>query len=436
MPASAITGAFVRILVIGSGGREHALAWKFRQNPENVLFAAPGNGGTALVAHNVPIAPDAVTELVDFARRERMDLVVPGPELPLTLGLADAMGRAGIPCFGPDAYCAQLEGSKSFAKDIMTEAGVPTAACATFTDITEAKDYVRKQGAPLVIKADGLAAGKGVVVARSLEEALAALDAMMGQKIHGAAADTVLIEECLTGEEVSFLCLCDGKDALPLPSAQDHKAVFDGDAGPNTGGMGAYSPTPLLPDNQLERMADLVVRPVVRSMAGRGHPFVGVLYAGLMMTADGPKVLEYNVRFGDPECQPLLLRLESDLAQLMLACIEGRIAREELVCAQASALGVVLCARGYPDVYPKGMEISGLDDAGNDAGVVVFHSGTARMEGKICASGGRVLCVTALGEGLAVAQHNAYGALEKIRMPESFYRRDIGAKGIKFLQNN
>jgi len=425
----------VRILVIGSGGREHALAWKFRQNPDNTVFVAPGNGGTASVARNVPIAADAVTELVDFARRERMDLVAPGPELPLTLGVTDAMRRAGIPCFGPDAYCARLEGSKSFAKEIMTEAGVPTAACAMFTDLAAAKDYVRKQGAPLVIKADGLAAGKGVVVARSLEEALAALDEMMEKKIHGAAADTVLIEECLTGEEVSFLCLCDGKDALPLPSAQDHKAVFDGDAGPNTGGMGAYSPAPLLPDNQLERMADLVVRPIVRTMAGRGHPFVGVLYAGLMMTADGPKVLEYNVRFGDPECQPLLLRLKSDLATLMLACIEGRIARENLACARAGALGVVLCARGYPGAYPKGMEISGLKDAGNKAGVVVFHGGTVHTEGKILAAGGRVLCVTALGESLAAAQRNAYAALEKIRMPEGFYRQDIGAKGIKFLQD-
>jgi phosphoribosylamine--glycine ligase len=318
----------------------------------------------------------------------------------------------------------------------MAEAGVPTAACAAFTDLAAAKDYARRQGAPLVIKADGLAAGKGVVVAVSLEEALAALDEMMEKKIHGTAADTVLIEERLVGEELSFLCLCDGTDALPLPSAQDHKAVFDGDAGPNTGGMGAYSPAPLLPDNQLERMADLVVRPVVRAMAARGHPFVGVLYAGLMMTADGPKVLEYNVRFGDPECQPLLLRLESDLAELMLACIEGRISRAELVCARATALGVVLCAGGYPGAYPKGMEISGLDEAGKDAGVVVFHSGTVCKEATIRASGGRVLCVTALGDGLAAAQRNAYAALEKIRMPNGFYRRDIGAKGIKFLTSH
>jgi phosphoribosylamine--glycine ligase len=294
---------------------------------------------------------------------------------------------------------------------------------------------VRKQSAPLVIKADGLAAGKGVVVAQSLAEALAALDEMMEKKIHGAAAATVLIEECLAGEEVSLLCLCDGRDALPLPSAQDHKAAFDGDAGPNTGGMGAYSPAPLLPDHQLERLADIAVRPVVKSMAKRGHPFVGVLYAGLMMTADGPKVLEYNVRFGDPECQPLLLRLKSDLAKLMLACIEGRISREELVCARSTALGVVLCAGGYPGAYPKGMEIHGLEEAGKDAGVVVFHSGTMHKGGKIFSSGGRVLCVTALGDGLAAARHNAYAALGKIRMADAFYRRDIGAKGIAFLRN-
>jgi len=430
----------VRILVIGAGGREHALVWKFRKNPENTVFAAPGNGGTAACAQNVHIAANAITELVDFARREKIGLVVPGPELPLTLGVTDAMNRAGIPCFGPDAYCAQLEGSKSFAKAIMAEAGVPTAACATFTELEAAKDYVRKQGAPLVIKADGLAAGKGVVVAQSIGEALTALDEMMEQKIHGAAANTVLIEECLVGEEVSFLCLCDGKDVLPLPSAQDHKAVFDGDLGPNTGGMGAYSPAPLLPDQQLERMADLVVRPVVQTMAKRGHPFVGILYAGLMMTVDGPKVLEYNVRFGDPECQPLLLRLKSDLAKLMLACIEGRVAREELIYTRDSALGVVLCARGYPGAYHKGMEISGLeefkeDTAGKDAGVVVFHSGTVGQEGKIFSSGGRVLCVTALGNSLAAAQHNAYAALQKIRMPDGFCRQDIGAKGIKFLQH-
>ena len=430
----------MRILVIGSGGREHALVWKFRQNPKNTVFSAPGNGGTAACAQNVNIAADAIAELVDFARREKMDLVVPGPELPLTLGVTDAMNRAGIPCFGPNAYCAQLEGSKSFAKEIMAEAGVPTAACATFTELAAAKDYVRRQGAPLVIKADGLAAGKGVVVAQSLGQALAALDEMMEKKVHGAAANIVLIEECLVGEEVSFLCLCDGKDVLPLPSAQDHKAVFDGDVGPNTGGMGAYSPAPLLADHQLERVADLAIRPVVKTMARRGHPYVGILYAGLMMTADGPKVLEYNVRFGDPECQPLLLRLESDLAQLMLACIAGRISREELVYARATALGVVLCSRGYPNSYSKGMEISGLEEAekgeaGKDAGVVVFHSGTEQKDGKIISSGGRVLCVTALGDGLAAAQQNAYAALEKIRMPDGFYRRDIGAKGIKFLQH-
>jgi len=426
----------VRILVIGSGGREHALVWKFRQNPENTVFAAPGNGGTAGLAQNVSIAADAITELVDFARRKKVDLVVPGPELPLTLGITDAMNKAGIRCFGPDAYCARLEGSKSFAKEVMAEAGVPTATCATFTDLAAAKDYVCKQGAPLVIKADGLAAGKGVVVAHSLDEALAALDEMMTKKIHGAAANTVLIEECLVGEEISFLCLCDGTNALPLPSAQDHKAVFDGDTGPNTGGMGAYSPAPLLPHQYLEHMADLVIRPILQSMARRGHPFVGVLYAGLMMTADGPKVMEYNVRFGDPECQPLLLCLESDLAKLMLACIEGRVSREKLACTRATALGVVLCAKGYPGAYLKGMEISGLEEAEKDAGVVVFHSGTVQKADKILSSGGRVLCVTALGGDLAAAQQSAYAALEKIRMPDSFYRRDIGAKGIRFLQGD
>lgn len=423
----------MRILVIGSGGREHALAWKLGQGADTV-FVAPGNGGTGGGnVHNVPIAVDDLDALVDFCRRERIDLVVPGPELPLTLGVTDRMARAGIPCFGPDAYCARMEGSKSFAKEVMAAAGVPTARCEVFTDAAGARDAIRKSKVPPVIKADGLAAGKGVVVARSTEEALEAVDSMLKDKAFGAAGARVLLEERLDGEEVSLLCLCDGERAAPLPSAQDHKAARDNDEGPNTGGMGAYSPAPVLPDEKLEELADVAVRPVLRELARRGHPFRGVLYAGLMMTPDGPKVLEYNVRFGDPECQPLLMRLEGDLAALMLDCVNGALDPGALSWSDRTALGVVLAAQGYPGSYARGMPIDGVEAADALPGVKVFHSGTRKEDGKTVSAGGRVLCVTALGDDLAAAQAKAYAALEKITMPGSFYRRDIGAKGLRRL---
>ena len=425
----------MRVLVIGSGGREHALVWKLKQSPlVDEVYAAPGNGGTAREgAVNIDIRADDIAGLVTFARREEIGLVVPGPELALTLGITDAMKEAGIPCFGPDGYCARLEGSKAFAKDIMQRAGVPTAACAVFEDLDAARAHVQNVGAPLVIKADGLAAGKGVVVAQTTEEALAALDDIMGRKAFGAAGSRVVIEECLIGEEASFLCLCDGLRAVPLPSAQDHKAVYDGDKGPNTGGMGAYSPAPILPDADAERMADLVARPILRELAKDGHPFVGVLYAGLMMTADGPKVLEYNTRFGDPECQPLLMRLDGDLVDIMQAALAGDLSAVPVRQKPESALGVVVCAKGYPQSYPKGMPIEGLDEAEAD-GAKVFHSGTVIENGVCKANGGRVLCVTALGKTLAEAQAKAYKAVDKIRMPDSFHRSDIGDKGIRRLQ--
>ena len=425
----------MRVLVIGSGGREHALVWKLKQSPlVDEVYAAPGNGGTAREgAVNIDIRVDDIPGLVTFARREEIGLVVPGPELALTLGITDAMKEAGIPCFGPDGYCARLEGSKAFAKNIMQRAGVPTAACAVFEDLDAARAHVQKVGAPLVVKADGLAAGKGVVVAQTTEEALAALDDIMGRKTFGAAGSRVVIEECLIGEEASFLCLCDGLRAVPLPSAQDHKAVYDGDKGPNTGGMGAYSPAPILPDEDAERMADLVARPILRELARDGHPFVGVLYAGLMMTADGPKVLEYNTRFGDPECQPLLMRLDGDLVDIMQAALAGDLSAVPVRQKPESALGVVVCARGYPQSYPKGMPIEGLDEAEAD-GAKVFHSGTVIENGVCKANGGRVLCVTALGKTLAEAQSKAYRAVDNIRMPDSFHRSDIGDKGIRRLQ--
>ena len=385
----------MRILVIGSGGREHALVWKLKQSPRvSEVFVAPGNGGTAREgAINVAVDAGDLDGLVELAREEKIDLVVPGPELPLTKGITDRMHEAGIPCFGPDAYCARLEGSKAFAKDVMNRAGVPTAHSQVFTDPDKAKNAVVKLGAPLVVKADGLAAGKGVVVAKTTQEALDAVDDIMCKRAHGAAGAKLVIEEFLVGEEASFLCLCDGKTAVPLPSAQDHKAAYDGDQGPNTGGMGAYSPAPILPYNEAEAMADTVIRPILAALAKDGHPFVGVLYAGLMMTGDGPRVLEYNTRFGDPECQPLLMRLEGDLVQIMLDCIEGKLRPESLSHTSQTALGVVVAAEGYPHAYPKGMVIEGLDEADALPGVKVFHSGTSMDGDKTLSSGGRVLCV-------------------------------------------
>lgn len=419
----------MRILIIGSGGREHALAAKLSESPRvSGIFVAPGNGGTTSVAANINIPATHINALVDFARQKSIDLVIPGPEAPLVLGITDAMRNAGIPCFGPDAWCAQLEGSKSFAKEIMARAGVPTAPHETFSDAESAQAHILNKGAPLVIKADGLAQGKGVIVAETTEEALAALDELA--KL-GEAAKKIIIEEKLTGEEVSLLCLCSGLDALPLPSAQDHKAAYDGDKGPNTGGMGAYSPAPVLPDNQLEKMTDLVIRPILAELAKAGHPFTGILYAGLMITDKGPKVLEYNVRFGDPECQAILPRLRSDLASHLLACVSGNLAREKPEYAKDACLGVVLAAPGYPGKYPKGLPISGLEEM--EENIKIFHSGTAQGANGLESSGGRVLCVTALGQTLASARDNAYAAVARIRMPNGHYRKDIGAKGLAHL---
>lgn len=426
----------MRVLVIGSGGREHALVWKLAQSPSvDEIFVAPGNGGTETDRFkNVPIAADDLDGLVDFAKREKIDLVVPGPELPLTLGICDRMKEAGIDCFGPDKYCARLEGSKSFAKEVMREAGVPTARAEVFDNLQDALAHVEKTGAPLVVKADGLAAGKGVVVAKSVEEAQGALREMLEQGKFGEAGKRVIIEEMLAGEEVSLLCVCDGERAWPLPSAQDHKAARDGDAGPNTGGMGAYSPAPILPDAALADMAEKVAAPILREMKKRGHPFVGVLYAGLMIGPDGPKVLEYNTRFGDPECQPLLMRLAGDLATLLKSCVAGQMETGHVSFDNRSALGVVLASEGYPGPYKKGAKIDGIEKAEEDKAVKVFHAGSRMKNGRLVANGGRVLCVTALDESLAGAKERAYAALEKISMPESFYRHDIGDKGIRRLQ--
>ena len=423
----------IDILLLGSGGREHALAVKLASSPWcGTLYIAPGNGGTLEVGENVALDENDPAAVADFARESGIGLVVIGPEAPLVVGVADAVREAGIPCFGPGAAGAQVEGSKLFSKELMGRANIPTAAYGSFTDEESALAYVREQGAPIVIKADGLAAGKGVVVAQTKEEALEALDQIMGG-VFGAAGSRVVIEEFLVGEEVSLLAFCDGKTALPLPSAQDHKAVFDGDTGPNTGGMGAYSPAPIVPDAELEKMADIAIRPILAEMARQGHPFTGILYAGLMMTKDGPKVLEYNVRFGDPECEPLLMRLESDLLEIMDACIDGRLDEVKLSIRPESALGVVIAAEGYPGSYPKGMEIKGIDAVDALPDTKVFQAGTKREGSRTLSSGGRVLCVTALGKGLAEAQKRAYEAVTKIDMEKSQHRSDIGAKGLRRL---
>lgn len=427
----------VRILVIGSGGREHALVWKLKQSPlVEKIFAAPGNGGTHREgAINCLTAVDDIDALTTLAKREKIDLVVPGPELPLTLGVVDAMRRAGIPAFGPDAYCARLEGSKAFAKQIMSKTGVPTAKYEVFDNIEAARDYMVKLNAPVVVKADGLAAGKGVLVAQNSREALQALEEIMTVRAFGAAGDKVVLEEFLQGEEVSLLCFCDGKQAVPLPSAQDHKAAYDNDQGPNTGGMGAYSPAPMLQGADLDEMVALTITPVLKELAACGHPFTGVIYAGLMLTPAGPRVLEYNTRFGDPECQPLLMRMEGDLAQIMLDCAHGGLDPKSVRWSEQTALGVVLAAKGYPHAYAKGRLISGIEDAERVAGVKVFHCGTTIRDNALVSSGGRVLCVTALGDDLARAQASAYAALRKIRMEDAFYRRDIGDRGLRGAQS-
>jgi phosphoribosylamine--glycine ligase len=421
----------MKVLVIGSGGREHALCWKLSQNPGvTEVIAAPGNGGTAQVARNVAVKDSDIEGLMALAKAENVGLVVAGPEAPLVAGIADACQKAGIPCFGPDAFAARLEGSKAFAKNVMRDAGVPTAAFKVFEDAGAAREYVKAHGAPLVVKADGLAAGKGVVVAKTVDEALEAIDDMMVKKSFGAAGATVVVEDALMGEEASFLAFCDGENYALLPSAQDHKAVFDGDKGPNTGGMGAYSPAPVLPQEKYAETAELCIRPILKRLAALGHPFKGVLYAGLMFTKSGPMVLEYNVRFGDPECQPLLMRLDGDLLQIMLACDAGRLTPDMVRVRPETALCVVVAAPGYPGGYPKGMEIFGLAEADALPGVKVFQAGTGLADGKTVTSGGRVLGVTALGNTLAEAKELAYEAVAKVGFEGAFFRRDIGDKGI------
>ena len=422
----------MRILVVGGGGREHALCWSIAASPLcDKLYCAPGNAGIAEQAECVPIAADHIDRLVDFTREQRIDFVVVGPEGPLVLGLVDRLAQAGIPAFGPSAAAARLEGSKGFMKDLCARYEIPTAAYARFTEAGAAKTYVASQGLPIVVKADGLAAGKGVVIAETLGQAMEAIDSMMGALVFGAAGAEVVIEEFLEGEELSFFALIDGKTALPLASAQDHKRVSDGDTGPNTGGMGAYSPAPAATSVIESEIMGAIIRPTVAAMAREGKPFKGVLYAGIMLTSGGPKLLEYNTRFGDPECQVLCVRLMSDLLPALIASHDGLLDQFDLRWLSEAALTVVMAAKGYPGSYAKGSEIRGLDQAAKLPGVSVFHAGTRRSEdGRLLAEGGRVLNVTALGKSVADAQKLAYRAIDLIDWPGGFCRRDIGWRAL------
>ncbi|MGE0256155.1 MAG: phosphoribosylamine--glycine ligase [Alphaproteobacteria bacterium] len=419
----------MRILVVGGGGREHALCWAIAASPLcDMLWCAPGNAGIAAEAECVPIAADDIDGLVAFATREKADLVVVGPEGPLVAGLVDRLEAAGIAAFGPSAAAAALEGSKGFMKDLCARHGIPTAGYARFDAAAPAKAWIAERGAPIVVKADGLAAGKGVTVARSVAEAQAAVDACFAGTF-GAAGAEVVVEEFLAGEELSFFVLVDGTHALPLAGAQDHKAVGDGDTGPNTGGMGAYSPAPSLTPALQKQVMDTIVLPTVRAMAAEGHPYKGVLYAGLMLTAAGPKLLEYNVRFGDPECQVLMPRLASDIVPALMASRDGALANFDLRWRADAALTVVMAANGYPGDYARGSVIGGLDAIGADE-AIVFHAGTRADGSRVLANGGRVLAVTALGKTVADAQAKAYAAVDRIDWPGGFCRRDIGWRAV------
>ncbi len=424
----------MKVLVIGGGGREHALAWKVAQSAgvEEVLVA-PGNAGTAVEAacRNVNVAADDLEALVALAGREAVALTIVGPEAPLVAGICDRFHAAGLPCFGPSQAAAQLEGSKAFTKDFLARHGIPTGAYQTFDDPAAASAYVREQGAPIVVKADGLAAGKGVVVARSEDEAIAAIDDMLRGNAFGAAGSRVVIEEFLEGEEASFICLCDGSTALPFASSQDHKARDDGDKGPNTGGMGAYSPAPVVTPEVHDRIMREVIEPTVAGMAADGVPYVGFLYAGLMIMPDGaPRVIEFNCRFGDPEAQPVMMRLKSDLVALCQRALAGELAGAELDWDPRTALGVVMAAGGYPAGYDKGDEIFGLEAAGEAAELRVFHAGTAQDGSRVVTNGGRVLCVVGLGDTVRAAQERAYAGVSRIEWRNCYYRRDIGHRAL------
>ena len=420
----------MHILLLGSGGREHALAWKIAASPlVTKLWCAPGNAGIAREAECVALDVANHAAIIDFCKTNAVELVVVGPETPLVAGIVDDLAHAGIKAFGPGKQAAQLEGSKGFTKDLCREFNIPTGAYERFDNAAGALAYVRAQGAPIVVKADGLAAGKGVVVAKTLAEAEAAVT-MMFEGSFGAAGAEVVIEECLVGREISFFALCDGETAIPLASAQDHKRVFDHDEGPNTGGMGAYSPTPFVTPEIHDQIMSRIILPTLAGMKTRGMPFRGVLYAGVMLTAQGPKLFEYNVRFGDPECQVHMLRMMSDLVPALLAACDGELKHFNLRWHPEPALTVVMAARGYPGDYKKGTRIDGLDEAGKIEGVEIFHAGTIAKDGAILANGGRVLNVCATGKTVTEAQARAYQAVDRIKWSDGFCRRDIANQAV------
>ena len=428
----------MKILVVGGGGREHALAWKIAQSPRvDTVFVAPGNAGTAMDATNVPIEASDVDGLVEFALKESIDITVVGPEVPLVLGLADALNEKGLKVFGPSRDAAELEGSKVFCKNLLHAADIPTADYQTFRSADEASRYIKDRYSeptdrvPVVVKADGLAAGKGVIVCSTRSEALEAIDRIANQKEFGVAGNELIIEERLTGQEASILAITDGETIVTLPAAQDHKPAFDGDEGPNTGGMGAYCPTPIIDDALMEKVESEVLVPVVHAMKRSRKPFKGVLYAGLMLTPAGPKVLEFNVRFGDPECQPLLMRLKTDLVDVIEACVDGRLSEiEPLQWDERPSLCVVMASEGYPGSYEKGRPIKGLEAAGEIENVKVFHAGTALDGETIVNAGGRVLGVTAIGSSISDAKLNAYRAVKEIRWQGAWCRKDISDKAL------
>jgi phosphoribosylamine--glycine ligase len=422
--------SFMNILLLGSGGREHALAWKIAESVLlTKLWCAPGNAGIAREAECVSLDVADHAAVIAFCKTNKIDLVVVGPEAPLAAGIVDDLAAAGIKAFGPSKAAAQLESSKGFTKDLCRDNAIPTGAYERFSDAGAAKAYVAARGLPIVIKADGLAAGKGVVVATTLDEANAAIDAMFGGGF-GTAGAQVVIEEFMQGEEASFFALCDGEHALALATAQDHKPAFDGDKGPNTGGMGACSPAPVMTAEMCRRTMDEIIAPTLRAMRARGTPFKGVLFAGLMITEQGPKLIEYNVRFGDPECQVLMLRMMSDIVPALFAACDGQLNHFDLRWFPAPALTVVMAAKGYPGDYAKGTRIEGLDDAARVEGVQIFHAGTKEEGGRILANGGRVLNVCASGKTVAEAQARAYEAVDRIKWPDGFCRRDIGFRAV------
>jgi phosphoribosylamine--glycine ligase len=422
----------MKVLIIGSGGREHALAWKIAQSPKvTKIYAAPGNAGIAQLAECVPVQSEDLAGLLAFAKSKAMDLTIVGPEGPLSLGIVDEFTNAGLRAFGPSGKAAEIESSKQFSKDLMKKYRIPTAEYGVFSEKAAAEAYVREKGAPIVIKADGLAAGKGVVVAETLDEALRALDVIMIDKAFGTAGDRVVIEECLRGEEASFMAFSDGKTVVPMASSQDHKRVFDADKGPNTGGMGAYSPAPVVTKKLERKVMETIMVPTVRAMEKEGRLFKGVLYAGLMIHEGEAKVLEFNARFGDPETQPIMARLDTDLVDIIEAILAGSLSKVNIKWKPDSAVCVVMASGGYPGSYEKGKVISGLENAAKLSNVSVFHAGTAFKDGKIVTAGGRVLGVTGLGPVVAAAIDNAYQGVREISFEGAHYRRDIGARALE-----